>query len=68
MDPFTCPFWWNHWQASVNLDWAVLEPAVRAALARLAAMRQAGGQPASSAGAELQQGAGAGGEAQAARR
>jgi hypothetical protein len=46
VDPFTCPFWWNHWKVALNLDWAVLEPALKTAISRLAEMRKAGGLPA----------------------
>ena len=66
MDGFTCPFWWNHWKVSVNLDWALLEPTLKAALGKLIELRKAGGQvPASTsaaaegAGSVLEEGAGA---------
>ncbi len=44
MDGFTCPFWWNHWKVSLNLDWAVLEPTLKSALGKLIELRKAGGQ------------------------
>jgi len=44
IDPFLCPFWWNHWKVSVNLDWKELQPVVRTALLRLQALRE-GGDP-----------------------
>lgn len=48
VDGFTCPFWWNHWKVSLNLDWAQLEPVVKTALGKLTELRAAGGilQPA----------------------
>lgn len=61
VDGFVCPFWWNHWMVSVNLDWATLEPALRAALGKLAALRAAGGVLPPAGG---QAGAGAGGAQQ----
>ena len=64
MDGFTCPFWWNHWKVSLKLDWADLEPVLRAALGRLGEMQRAGGAgalPAAAAeGPKLQQGGAAG--------
>ncbi|KDD74460.1 hypothetical protein H632_c1297p0, partial [Helicosporidium sp. ATCC 50920] len=36
VDGFLCPFWWNHWKVSVNLDWEELRPAVQEGLRRLA--------------------------------
>lgn len=42
IDPFLCPFWWNHWKISVNLDWKELLPAVRLALRRLKRLHERG--------------------------
>lgn len=66
IDELTCPIWWNHWQSSVNLDWATLEPAVKTAIGKLAEQRRAAtAAAAAGAGAgAVQGGGGAAGAAQ----